>query len=385
MKETSHRIAKAPKSTIRELFDLAAGRSDVISLGIGQPDFRTPEPAIKGNIEALKKNITMYAPTKGVPELLELIEKKMRKDNKIETDWKDNIIVTNGGSQAITLAFASIFNPGDELILSSPNFVSYFYCSSFFGINTVEVERNKDFSPDIEGIEKSITEKTKAILINSPNNPTGHALNLSQLKAIVDIVVDNDLYLISDEVYENYIYDGLKHTSPASLNDIFKRTITLNAMSKLFSATGFRLGYAVASKEIIDLMEKYHQYTVAGTNHAAQYGFIEALKMNREFFKNIWESFDKRRILVYSRLKDMGFDVIKPLGSFYIMPSIKLFKMNGSEFSRKVMKEQAVAIVPGDIFGSFSDHMIRISYATEMSKLEEAMDRVENFVKHLNC
>lgn len=383
MKETSHRIAKTPKSAIRELFDLAAGRSDIISLGIGQPDFKTPESAIKGNIEALKNNITMYAPTKGVPELLELIEKKVKEVNSIESNWKENIIITNGGSQAITLAFASIFNPGDELIISSPNFVSYFYCSLFFGVNTVEIQRNKDFSPNIKAIKKAITEKTKAILINSPNNPTGHALSLTQLKEIVDIVIDNDLYLISDEVYENYLYNGLRHTSPASLSDMFERTITVNAMSKLFSATGFRLGYAVASKEIIDLMERYHQYTVAGTNHAAQYGFIEALKMDTGFFEKIWETFNKRRILVYTRLKEMGFDVIKPLGSFYIMPSVKPFNMSGSKFSRDVMKEQAVAIIPGDIFGSFSEHMIRISYATEISKLEEAMDRVEKFVKNL--
>ena len=383
MKETSHKVSKAPKSAIRELFDLAQGRSDVISLGIGQPDFRTPEPAIEGNINALKKNITMYAPTRGVPELLELIEKKLSKSNKINVNWRDNIIVTNGASQAVTLAFASIFNPGDEMIISSPNFVSYFYCALFFGVKVIEVERNKDFSPNIERIRNSITSKTKAMLINSPNNPTGHALSLTELKEIVDIVIENDLYLITDEVYENYIYEGLKHVSPASLNGMFERTITVNAMSKFFSATGFRLGYAVASKAIIDLMEKFHQYTVAGTNHAAQYGFIEALKMDAEFFGKIWESFDERRLFVYDRLKEIGFEVVKPLGAFYIMPSTKSFAISGVDFSRDIMKKHAVAIVPGSIFGSFSHHMIRISYATEMSKLEEAMDRIENFVKNM--
>jgi aminotransferase len=189
--------------------------------------------------------------------------------------------------------------------------------------------------------------------------------------------------LISDEVYENYTYENIKHTSPASLNEMFERTITVNAMSKLFSATGFRLGYVVASKEIIDLMEKFHQYTVAGTNHAAQYGFIEALKMDTKFFDKIWESFDKRRLFVYDRLQEIGFDVVKPLGAFYIMPSTRNFDMTGDEFSREIMKKQAVAVVPGSIFGSFSDNMIRISYATELGKLEEAMDRVENFVDQL--
>jgi len=255
MKEISKRVSKAPKSAIRELFDLAAGRSDVISLGIGQPDFNTPEVVIQGNIKALNENVTMYAPTRGVPVLLELIGKKLSNFNKINVDWRENIIVTNGGSQALTLAYASIFNLGDELIILSPNFVSYFYCALFFDVKVVEVERNQDFSPNIEGIRNAITKKTKAILINSPNNPTGYALNLKELKEIIDLVIENDLYLISDEVYEHYIYEGLKHISPASLNGLFERTITVNAMSKTFSATGFRLGYAVASKQIISLME----------------------------------------------------------------------------------------------------------------------------------
>ncbi|MHA2182503.1 MAG: pyridoxal phosphate-dependent aminotransferase, partial [Promethearchaeota archaeon] len=250
MKDISHIVSKTPKSGIRELFDLAAGRSDVISLGIGQPDFQTPEKVLQGNIDALKKKVTYYAPTRGVPELLKLIENKLIKSNNIPAKWEENIMLTNGGSQAITLAFASIFNPGDELIISSPNFVSYFYCGLFFGVKVIEIERKEDFSPNIELMKKSITKKTKAILINSPNNPTGSALKVKELKEIVDVVINNDLYLITDEVYENYIYEGLRHTSPASLNGMFERTITVNAMSKLFSATGFRLGYVVASKQI---------------------------------------------------------------------------------------------------------------------------------------
>ncbi len=383
MKDISHTISKVPKSGIRELFDLASGRSDVISLGIGQPDFQTPDIIIQGNIKALNKKITKYAPTRGVPELLKLIENKLRKSNNIQAKWDENIMLTNGGSQAITLAYASIFNPGDEIIISSPNFVSYFYCGLFFGVRVIEVKRMEDFSPNIEVIKNSITDKTKAILINSPNNPTGYALKMKELKEIVDIVNEHDLYLITDEVYENYIFEGLRHTSPASLNGMFERTITVNAMSKLFSATGFRLGYVVASKQIIELMEKYHQYTVAGTNHAAQYGFIEALKMDIEFFNKIWESFNTRRLFVYNRLREIGFDVVKPLGAFYIMPSTKKFNINGTKFSQNIMKEYAVAIVPGSIFGSFSDDMIRISYATELRKLEEAMDRIEKFVKNI--
>jgi len=383
MKELSQNLSKAPKSKIRELFDIALGRSDVISLGIGQPDFPTPEPAIRGTIEALRKGATAYAPTRGLPELLELIENKLKKFNNIETNWKENIIVTNGGSQALCLAYASLFNPGDELILFSPNFLSYFYIASFFGVKVVEIERNPDFSPNFEELKKGITEKTKAIIINSPNNPTGYTFNSKEIKEIVDIVEDNDLFLITDEVYENYIYDGLKHLSPASFNGMLNRTITTNAMSKLFSATGFRLGYAVASKGIIDLMEKFHQYTVAGTNHAAQYGFIEALKMDIKFFEKILKSFNERRILIYERLKEMGFDVVKPRGAFYIMPSLKKFNMTGSEFSAEMMKKKSVAVIPGETFGSFSKDMVRISYATAIDKLKEAMDRIEEYIKEL--
>ena len=383
MKELSQKVAKAPKSKIRELFDLASGRKEVISLGIGQPDFETPDPAIEGNINALKKKITYYAPTRGTPELLKLLEDKLRKFNNIEANWDKNIIVTNGGSQALSLTFATVFNPGDEIIISSPNFLSYFYLALFYGVKVVEIKRNDDFSINLTEIQKAITPNTKAILINSPNNPTGYVLTLKELTRINEIVIENDLYLISDEVYENYLYDGLRHYSPASFKAMFERTITLNAMSKLFSATGFRLGYVAANKEIIDLMEKYHQYSAAGTNHAAQYGFIEALKMDRSFFKEILQNFDKRRLLTYNRLTELNFEVVKPKGAFYIMPSIKNFHISSSEFSRRIMESQGVAIVPGDIFGSYSDDRLRISYATEYSKLSEALDRIEKFIVSL--
>ncbi|MEJ2250423.1 MAG: aminotransferase class I/II-fold pyridoxal phosphate-dependent enzyme [Candidatus Lokiarchaeota archaeon] len=297
MKELSKVLKyKTPKSKIRELFDYAAGKDDVISLGIGQPDFDTPEPAIKGNIEALKKD---------------------------------------------------------------------------------------DFAPNFEQLESSITEKTKAILINSPNNPTGYAYNPKEIEKLADIVIEHDLYLISDEVYEYYLYNGHKHLSPASLNGMFERTITTNAMSKKFSATGFRLGYVTAKKEIIDLMEKYHQYTVAGTNHAAQYGFVEALRMGDDFFAPILENFDLRRNLTYNRLKEIGFEVIKPKGAFYIMPSTKPFNLTGTELSEGLIKEKGVAVVPGNTFGSYSQDRLRISYATELEKIKEAMDRIEAYINNL--
>lgn len=383
MKELSKTVALAPKSKIRELFDLAAGRSDVISLGIGQPDFSTPQPAIQGTIDALNKKVTYYAPTRGVPELLQSIEKKLRVDNNIEANWNENVIVTNGGSQALNLAFATIFNPGDEMLLFSPNFISYFYLALFSKVNVIEIERNANFSPNFEKIEHLITKKTKALLINSPNNPTGYAFNKKELDQIINLALNNDLYLISDEVYENYLYDGTKHVSPSSIDEMFQRTITINAMSKLYSATGFRLGYVVANKDVITLMEKYHQYTAAGTNHAAQYGFIQALNMDKQFFEPILKSFEQRRNLVYNRLNEIGFNVSKPNGAFYIMPSLENYNISGSDFSSRLMKNYAVALVPGNAFGTYSDHKVRISYATSIDKLEEALNRIEKFVNNL--
>ncbi len=383
MKDLSQIVSNTPKSSIRELFDLAAGRSDVISLGIGQPDFSTPNPAIQGNIDALKSGKTMYAPTRGIPELLQQLKNKMKRENKIDLDWNKNLILANGGSQALMLSFATLFNPGDELVLFSPNFISYFYLSSFFGVKVKEIKRNEDFSPNVNDIKRNISEKTKAILINSPNNPTGYTLKRSELDDIIDLVNEYDLYLISDEVYEKYIYEDLTHISPASLNGLFDRVITINAMSKTFSATGFRLGYVAAKEEIINLMETYLQYTAAGTNHAAQYGFLEAMKIDRAFFKPILESFNERRLLVYNELTKMGFMVPKPRGSFYIMPSTNNFNLSGQEFSKRLMQDYAVAVVPGNIFGSFSNYMFRISYATEKVKLEEAMERIENFISTL--
>ncbi|MCP4761163.1 MAG: aminotransferase class I/II-fold pyridoxal phosphate-dependent enzyme [archaeon] len=383
MKELSKVVENAPKSKIRKLFDLAAGRTDVISLGIGQPDNPSPQSLIDGNIQALKDRKTVYAPTRGVPEFKQAVAKKVKCDNNIIADPEKNVIITNGGSQAITLAMAVTLNPGDEIIVSSPNFVSYFYCSQFFHSKAVEVKRKDNYEPDFEGIKKAITPKTKSIIACSPNNPTGYTYSKRNWEQMKDIVIDNDLYLISDECYEKFIYDDNKFISPASLDDMKDRTITLNAISKSFSAPGFRLGYVVANDNIIDLMEKYMQYTVAGTNHAAQYGAISAMNADQSFFNEVHKSYVERRDLVYNRLVEIGFEVAKPGGSFYIMPSVEKFGMTSDEFSMKLMKQKSVAVVPGDIFGSFSADKIRISYATEKGKLSEALNRIEDFIGSL--
>ncbi|MHA1793222.1 MAG: pyridoxal phosphate-dependent aminotransferase [Promethearchaeota archaeon] len=384
MKELSNRLTSVPKSGIRKLFDLLSQAKDVISLGIGQPDFPSPSEVVEGSIKALKQGVgSVYAPTRGVPEFKKLISEKLSRENGVETDPEENVIVTPGGSGGITLAFSVLCNPGDEVLLFSPNFISYFYVARFFGAKIVEVARGEDMSPDLDDLKKRISPKTKAILINTPNNPTGYAMKRKELEEIASACIEHDLYLISDEVYEKFVYDGIKHVSPASLNGMNERTITLNALSKTFSTTGYRIGYVAASGKIISLMENFIQYTSGGSNHPCQFGGIEAmnlLKRNPRFLDDIVASYEKKRDTCYKRLNEMGLSSARPGGAFYIMPSVKGTEMTGSEFSEGLVKEKSVAVIPGNIFGSFSGDHVRISYALDDLKLAEALDRIDDFV-----
>ncbi|MHA1680749.1 MAG: pyridoxal phosphate-dependent aminotransferase [Promethearchaeota archaeon] len=385
MKSLSKKLVNVPKSGIRKLFDLLSNARDVISLGIGQPDFSTQQEVIQGSIRALEEGKgSVYAPTRGVPEFKELISKKFKQENDIDLDPSRNVIVTNGGSGSITLAFAAILNPGDEILLSSPNFVSYFYVSKYFEANVNEIPRREDLGPDLERMKSSINEKTKAILINSPNNPTGYTLERKELEEICTLCVENDLYLISDEVYEKYVYDGRKHVSPASLNGMAERTITLNALSKTFSTTGFRVGYLSANEEVVSLMENFLQYTGAGVNHPCQYGGIAAMQLTLDdpnLIKDIVNSYKARRDLCHARLNEMGLSCPKPGGAFYIMPSVKESGLDGNAFSEKLVEKKSLAVVPGKTFGQYSRDRIRISYALQEEKLLEAMDRLSDFMK----
>ncbi|MBD3185590.1 aminotransferase class I/II-fold pyridoxal phosphate-dependent enzyme, partial [Candidatus Bathyarchaeota archaeon] len=345
----------------------------------------TPPDVIEATKKALDQGAgCVYAPTRGLPRFKELIAKKFKEENGIDADPEKNIIVANGGSGTITLAFASIFNPGDELLLFSPNFVSYFYVSRYFDARIVEVPRDGELAPSLDSMEGSITSKTKAILINSPNNPTGHAISRNDLESICDACIEHDLYLISDEVYEKFLYDGREHVSPASLNGMGDRTITLNALSKTFSTTGFRVGYLAASEEIIPLMENFLQYTGAGVNHPCQDGGIAAMELlldNPGFMEKIIHDYEKRRDICHRRLNEMGLPCPLPGGAFYEMPSVEMTGMSGDVFSRELVRNKGVAVVPGGTFGSHSRNRVRISYALPEVKLVQALNRMEAFIK----
>ncbi len=359
---------------------------DAISFGIGQPDFTSPDFVNDGIIKALRDHKTQYAPAMGIPPLRAAIAKKFRTENKMGWVTKENVIVTNGGSQALTLSFAVLSNPGDEFIVSSPNFLSYYYLGGYFGLKTVEIPRQMDNSIDLAGIEAAITPKTKFILINSPNNPTGNVIPKEQMDKIVQLVIKHDLYLVSDEVYDHFLYNGQEHISPASYEGMADRTLTLNALSKTFGATGLRLGYIAASKILIANLEKYIQYTTAGVNHPVQYGAIQGiLNVDKMELPTIIENYDKKRLFCLKRLRELQFEVSEPHGAFYIMPKLNpAWNMTADEFSDELVKEQSVACVPGSAFGSYSADSLRISYATTDKKLKEGFARIEKFLRNRN-
>jgi len=384
MKELSQAVVNSKKSSIRKLFELLLKSGpDAISFGIGQPDFTAPEFVNDQIIQALRDNKTLYAPAVGIHELREVVARKFREENQILWATAENVIITNGGSQALTLAYAILTNPGDEFIVSSPNFISYYYLANYFGLKCVEVPRKPDFAPDIEGIRNAITDKTKFILINSPNNPTGYVLSKEEMDQIVEIVKKHDLYLVSDEVYEKFLYGDRPHISPASYEGMAERTITMNAMSKTFGATGLRCGYIAASPVIIANMEKYIQYTTAGVNHPVQYGAISGLiNVEKMHIHEIIRRYNEKRKICVNRLQAMGFTTVEPMGAFYIMPRLNpKWNISGDEFSSLFVKEKLVACTPGDAFGSHSDDCLRISYATSDEKLNTGFDRMEAFMK----
>ena len=382
MKPLSNAILNSQKSAIRKLFELLLKSSDGISFGIGQPDFTSPDFVNNEIIKALKEHKTQYAPALGLPTLRRVVAQKFQNENNMKWVETENVMITNGGSQALQLCFAVLSNPGDEIILSSPNFLSYIYLASYYHLKLVEVQRLENYAPDLEGIRNAITPKTKFIIINSPNNPTGYVYSKNQMDELVQIVLENNLYLVSDEVYEKFLYNDHIHISPASYNEMEERTLTLNALSKTFGATGLRLGYVAANKNIIEMMEKYGQYTSAGVNHPTQYGAIEALVKGNPDMPQTIQNYDKKRQYTLKRLQELHFDTVEPFGAFYIMPRLNsTWNMTSEGFSNDLVKKEHVACVPGNGFGSYSDNSLRISYATSDELLEEGFNRIERFLK----
>lgn len=370
--------------------ELKAQGVDVISFGVGEPDFNTPQNIIDAAILAMNQGKTKYTAVSGITELKEAIVKKFYNDNGL--NYKiENIIVSTGGKQCLFNVFAAILNVGDEVLIPRPYWVSYPELVKLNDGIPVFVETNEedDFKINFKNLEKSITNKTKAIVVNSPNNPTGSIYSKKELMEIADFAKKYDLYIISDEMYEKLTYGGNKHISIASLNeDAFNRTIVVNGLSKAYAMTGWRVGYAAGKKEIIKLMNNIQSHTTSNVNSIAQYASLEALTGQQEEMKIMQNEFDRRRKVMMKLLDDIS-DVsyIEPKGAFYILVNIekilKKFKISGSsEFCEKLLDRENVVAIPGIAFGE--DNYIRLSYATSMDSIETGLNRISNFIKNLN-
>ncbi|NJE84505.1 pyridoxal phosphate-dependent aminotransferase [Thermococcus sp. CX2] len=381
----SDRLDLVNPSEIRKLFDLAQGVEGLISLGIGEPDFDTPEHIKEYAKEALDKGMTHYSPNAGIMMLREAVAWKLKEQNGIEVDPKSQVMITVGANQAFIMGLAAFLRDNEEVLIPSPMFVSYAPAVILAGGKPVEVPtyEENEFRLSVDDLEKYVTEKTRALIINSPNNPTGAVLTKKDLEEIADFAVEHDLIVFSDEVYEHFVYDGVRNHSIAALDGMFERTITINGFSKTFAMTGWRLGFVAAPEWIIEKMTRFQMYNATCPVTFVQYAAAKALRDERSWkaVEEMRREYERRRNLVWKRLNEMGLPTVKPKGAFYIFPRIKDTGLTSKEFSELMLLEAKVAVVPGSAFGEAGEGYIRISYATAYEQLEEAMDRMEKVLK----
>jgi len=384
--KSAERLKLIKSSGIRRFFALAQGIPDAIGLSLGEPDFTSPKHALDAGWQAAKEGKTHYAPTNGIPELREALAKKAYGNYGLSYDPNSEILITVGGTEAIFLALMSLVNPGDEVLIPNPGFVCYEPSVLLAGgvpVYNPLFEKN-DFRPSINDVMSLVTDKSRVMILNYPNNPTGAVLSYDEVAALAKIAVERDLIVISDEVYEKIIYDNAKHYCLATFPGMRERTLIVNSFSKTYAMTGLRVGYVYGPKELISSIWLMHQYTVACVNSLAQYIALAALRGPQDFVRNMVKEFDRRRRLVHKRLNEIeGFDCALPKGAFYVFPNIKGFGMSSEEFVAFLVREAHVTVVPGSAFGSYGEGYIRISYAAAYEQLEEALNRIEKAVKRL--
>ncbi len=377
-------MQKVPPSGIRKFFDMASDSEDVISLGVGEPDYVTPWHIREACIHSIEHGETSYTSNYGLMELREEISRSYTKRHNVYYDPTDEILVTTGVSEALDLAIRAIVNPGDEIIVVQPSYVAYVPSIIFAGgvPVTIGAKGENDFRITAGEIEAAITKKTKAVIINYPNNPTGATMDRDELEAIADVIVEHDIMMISDDVYERLTYEG-KHTCFSALEGMRDRTIMLNGFSKAYAMTGFRMAYAIAAPEIINSMMLIHQYSMLCAPITAQVGAIEALRNGEEEVSKMVREYDRRRKLIVGGLNDIGLDCFNPKGAFYAFPSIKSTGLTSDEFAERLLQEQNVVTIPGDIFGDTGAGFLRCAYAASREDIKEALDRIGTFVDGL--
>lgn len=380
-------IEDIPSSGIRKFFDIVAEMNDpeVISLGVGEPDFDTPWHVREEGIYSLTKGKTFYSPNAGLRSLRDEIHGFMERHYGLSYDPVHEILVTVGGSEAIDLAFRAMLDPGDEVLVPEPSYVSYKPCAVLAGAvpRTIELQEKDEYRLRPEQLEAAITERTKILLLCYPNNPTGAVMEKEDLEPIAELVKKHDLYVVSDEIYAELNYTGRTHVSIATLPGMRERTVVINGFSKSFAMTGWRLGYAAAPRVIMDQMLKIHQYAIMCAPTTAQYAAVEALKNGDQDIELMRNEYDGRRKYLMKRFSDMGIDCFEAKGAFYVFPDISRFGMSSDEFATRLLHEQKLAVVPGTAFGECGEGHLRISYAYSLRDLSRALDRIEAFVKGL--
>ena len=380
----SERAQAIPPSGIRKFFDLVLTMENVISLGVGEPDFRTPWNICESSIYSIEQGNTSYTSNKGLQSLRDALSRYLARHYHLPYTSDDEIIITSGVSEALDIAIRSIVNPGDEVAIAQPSYVSYAPCVTLSGGTPVPVQctEKDDFRLNPDALLEKITPKTKALMINFPNNPTGAVMSGSDLKAIADIVIDKDILLISDEVYAELTYEGT-HVAAATVSDLWERTITLNGFSKAYAMTGWRVGYLCAPKELCEAALKIHQYVMLCAPVMGQVGALEALRSAEEDKNSMVNEYRLRRNMFVAGLNRIGLPCHVPKGAFYAFPSVKETGLSDGEFAERLLTEQKVAVVPGSVFGTGGEDHLRCAYAVSRKVLSEALGRMETFISGL--
>ena len=379
----SDKIKNIKPSGIRKFFDIANSIEDCISLGVGEPDFDTPWHITEEGIYSLEQGRTFYTSNQGLPELREEISKWNKRKYNLDYS-KEEIIITCGGSEAIDIALRATINPGDEVIILEPNYVCYEPDIILAGGVPIKIKlkNENEFRLTPEELESVITPKTKILLMNYPNNPTGAIMAKEDLEKISKVIIKHDLLVITDEIYSELTYEG-NHCSIGSLPNMKERTITINGFSKAYSMTGWRLGYVMGPKEIMEQVKKIHQFVIMSAPTISQYAGLEALRNGDEDIERMKKEYDKRRKYLLKEFNRLGLPCFEPKGAFYIFPDIRKYNMSSEEFATELLNKEHVVVVPGTAFGDSGEGFIRISYAYSLDALKEAIRRIERFIKSL--
>lgn len=379
----NQKVQAIKPSGIRRFFDIANEMDNVISLSIGEPDFTTPWHVREEGIRSLEDGKTWYSPNRGFIELRQEISRWLKRHYHVNYNDKEEILVTVGGSEAIDLCLRSLISPGDEVLILEPSFVCYVPLTEMAGGVPVVLETKAEdrFRITPEALRAKITPKTKLLILPYPNNPTGAVMRREHLEAIAEVVRENDLMVLSDEIYSALTYGDTNHVTFSAIDGMWERTIVVNGFSKAFAMTGWRLGYAVGPAQIIKAMTKLHQYGIMSAPTTAQYAAIEALKNGDEDIVYMREQYDMRRRLVVDGFNSMGLTCFEPEGAFYVFPCIKKTGLTSEEFCERLLYEERVAVVPGSAFGDCGEGFVRVSYSYSIKHITEALSRIEHFIK----